>query len=126
MDDDAVIRSLTEDMYAALSRDDQAWFQDHLLLEPETVHIGGGHRFWNTSEGLLEALGQQAEEVDIKWQTGEVVVRCRGDVAWVAARPMLRFDDGSELSCRATLVWVRQPDGEEWKLAHSHLSVPID
>jgi ketosteroid isomerase-like protein len=123
---DPDVRSLTAEMYAALSRGDHGWFERTLLREPDTVHIGGGAAYWNSAEGLIAALDRQAQEVSISWRAGDMVVQQRENVAWVADQPVLRYDDGSELVCRATLVWVRDGTDGEWKLAHSHLSVPID
>ena len=43
------------------------------------------------------------------------------DVAWVVDRPVIHFDDGSQMQCRSTMVFLRNE--EIWQLAHSHLSV---
>ncbi len=56
----------------------------------------------------------------ITWTGGGELVTELGDVAVVVDRPTLRFDDGSTISARLTLVLVRR-DGD-WQLAHSHLS----
>jgi hypothetical protein len=53
-----------------------------------------------------------------------MVIAQRGGVAWVADRPRVRFDDGSVLIPRVTMVFV--DEGGTWMLAHSHYSMSSD
>jgi ketosteroid isomerase-like protein len=76
-----------------------------------------------TPERLRRDLGEQAEELRANWVPEDLVVHIRGDVAWVAVRLVVHFDDASELEYRATLVFV--VEGDDWSLAHSHLSVGV-
>jgi hypothetical protein len=121
-DRDAV-EAATRALFTALSTGSLAWVDEHLLSEPDAVHIGSGRGAWMAPERLRRELGAQAEDLRADWVIEDLVVQLRADVAWVAVRPVVRFDDGSELEYRATLVFV--VEGSAWCLAHSHLSVGI-
>lgn len=59
------------------------------------------------------------------WRAGpELVMGQRGNVAWVADRPHVLFDDGSDFAPRVTIVFV--DEGATWKIAHSNYSSASD
>ena len=109
-----------ETLYRALTEGDVEWFRHRLRGDPADVHIGITDDYWSSADELLAALARQFAEVAITWTGGERLVTDLGDVVLVVDRPTLRFDDGSEIPTRLTLVLVRA-DGT-WQLAHSHLS----
>jgi hypothetical protein len=114
-------------LYRALTEADTAWFEER--VRDPSVHIGIGVGHWNDRSGLIEALVEQAAEMTgdmaATWLSSSgPVVDQMGDVAWVADRPLLRFDDSSELRCRVTFVFVREHG--RWVLAQSHLSLGTD
>jgi hypothetical protein len=121
--DDPVIVEVEElviALFAALSTGDLAWFEQHLLLDDAATHIGVGRAHWRTSAELVHGLQEQFESEPSQWRAVDPVYLHRGDAVCVADRPVISFDDGSELPCRVTLLFVREPT---WKLAHTHLSV---
>jgi ketosteroid isomerase-like protein len=74
---------------------------------------------------LIHAIKRAFAEVPMDWHAGlGMVIGQRGDVAWVADRPQVRFDDGSEFLPRVTMVFI--DEGGTWKLAHSHYSWSSD
>lgn len=119
------VRAVVDELYEALSRGDEGWFREHVLQGPETIHIGTTQNYWQSSDDLMRALQRAFAEVPMAWQAGpDMVIGQRGDVAWVADRPQVRFDDGSEFVTRVTMVFIDQ--GGTWKLVHSHYSAPSD
>lgn len=118
------VNDIVAELYRALTEADVAWFERH--LHDPSVHIGVSSLHWNDGAGLIAGLRAQAAEMTgamaATWSSRvEPVVGHHGSVAWVADRPTLCFEDGSELPCRVTLVLVR--DENRWSLAHSHLSL---
>ena len=122
VDDPVIVEvaQLVDGLYAALSAGDEAWFEQHLLLDDAAVHIGVGRAHWRTARELVRGLHEQFDAEPMQWRTGGPVHLHRGDAVCVVDRPVVSFDDGSELPCRVTLLFLR--DGS-WKLAHTHLSV---
>lgn len=113
------IRDVVEALHAALTRGDIGWFEERLASGP-CVHITTTAEGWMSRAAFLEGLRRQFAEVALEWTAGEVVVEERGEMAWVADRAVVRFDDGSTLAARMSLVFVR--DDGLWRLAHSHLT----
>jgi len=119
------IRDVVEELYGALTRGDDEWFREHLIGGPEAVHIGTTDSYWQSPEDLIQALRRAFAEVPMVWRAGpDMVIGQRGNVAWVADRPQVRFDDGSDFGPRVTMVFV--DEGGSWKLAHSHYSSSSD
>lgn len=119
------VRDFVDEMYGALRRGDEEWFRNHLINGPESVHIGTTDRYWQTTDELIVALRRAFAEVPMDWRAGpDTVIGQRGKVAWVADRPEVRFDDGSRLNPRVTVVLV--DDDGTWKVAHSHFSSASD
>jgi hypothetical protein len=119
------IRDVVEDLYGALTRGDEEWFRQHLVGGPGAVHIGTTESYWQSPDDLIQALRRAFAEVPMDWHPGpDMVIGQRGNVAWVADRPQVRFDDGSDFAPRVTMVFVDE-DGT-WKLAHSHYSSSSD
>jgi hypothetical protein len=118
---DEALSEAVEGMYRALSAGDMDWFEDRLAADPGATQIGAGAAWCDNRATLLVTLEQQAGEMPAEWRTGGPVIQELGDVAWVADRPILAFDEGSVLQGRVTLVWVRERG--RWCLAHSHLSL---
>lgn len=116
----AEVAQLVGALYTALSVGDKAWVAEHVLLDEHAVHIGWGAAHWRNARELLDGLQEQFASVQMQWRMTEPVVLHRGDAVCVVDRPVIGFDDGSELPCRVTLVFF---DEGGWKLAHSHLSV---
>lgn len=106
-------------LYAALSEGDIDWIRDRLLAG-DHVHIGPAASLWMSNETFLSELARQFREELIIWTAGPVMVHQHGDVAWAVDQPSVRFDDGSELTERVSLVFVNEEGS--WKLAHSHAS----
>lgn len=122
MDDPRIaeVARLASGLYAALSEGDVTWFEQHLLLDDDAVHIGVGEAHWRTSNELVVGLQDQFASERMRWRESDPVYLHHGDVVCVADRPIITFDDGSELPCRVTLVFVQEMG---WKLAHTHLSL---
>ena len=119
------VRDVVDDLYGALTRGDEGWFREHVLKGPESVHIGTTESYWQSSDDLIHALQRAFAEVPMDWRAGPaMVIGQREGVAWVADRPQIRFDDGSELVPRVTMVFI--DEGGTWKLAHSHYSASSD
>jgi hypothetical protein len=119
------VREVVNDLYGALTRGDEAWFREHLVRGPEAIHIGTAASYWQTPDALLKALRRAFAEVPMIWRAGsEMVIGQRGNVAWVADRPQVLFDDGSDFAPRVTIVLV--DEGGTWKIAHSHYSSASD
>ena len=122
MDDPQIaeVADLVSGLFTALSEGDVTWFEQYLLCEDAATHIGLGEAHWRTSAELIQALGEQFASEPMRWRAANPVYLHHGDAVCVADRPVVSFDDDSELSCRVTLLFVRD---RRWKLAHTHLSV---
>ena len=119
------VREAVDDLYAALTRGDETWFSEHLVGGPEAIHIGTTASYWQTPDDLMKALKRAFAEVPMDWRAGsDLVIAQRGNVAWVADRPQVLFDDGSDFAPRVTIVFV--DEGGTWKIAHSHYSAASD
>jgi hypothetical protein len=119
------VRDVVDDLYGALTRGDEAWFRAHLVRGPEAIHIGTAAAYWQTPDDLMKALKRAFAEVPMIWRAGsDMVIGQRGNVAWVADRPQVLFDDGSDFAPRVTIVLV--DEGGTWKIAHSHYSSASD
>jgi uncharacterized protein (DUF2461 family) len=119
------VRDVVEDLYGALSHGDEGWFREHVLQGPESIHIGTTETYWQSSDDLIHALKRAFAEFPMAWHAGpDMVIGQRAGVAWVADRPQVRFDDGSEFLPRVTMVFI--DEGGAWKLAHSHYSASSD
>ena len=98
------IRDVVEDMYGALTLGDEEWFRQHLVRGPGAVHIGTTESYWQSPDDLIQALRRAFAEVPLDWRAGpDMVIGQRGNVAWVADRPQVRFDDGSDFAPRVTM-----------------------
>ena len=111
-----------EALYRALSDGDVEWFERHTIRT--SIYVGVGSAYWMTGTALLAELHRQFKEQSMQWTTDVVLINEIGDVAWVLDRPVIHFDDGSEMQCRSTMVFLR--NDQIWQLTHSHLSVGAD
>ena len=119
------VRDVVNDLYGALTSGDEAWFRAHLVRGPEAIHIGTVAAYWQTPDDLMKALKRAFAEVPMIWHPGsDMVIGQCGNVAWVADRPQVLFDDGSDFAPRVTIVLV--DEGGTWKIAHSHYSSASD
>jgi len=116
------VTHVVQQMYHALTKKDLDWFSERLDRNPDAVHIGAGYTESLSSDAMVQDLERFFGDMSMNLRPGKMTVDQRGDVAWVVDTAVVGFDDGSELTFRATLVFVTH-DGV-WKLAHSHLSLP--
>jgi hypothetical protein len=114
------VSQLVAGLFTALSVGDLTWMEQHLLIDDHALHIGVGNAHWRTARELFDGLQEQFALERMQWRATDPVYLHRGDAVCVVDRPVIGFDDGSELPCRLTLLFLRETG---WKLAHSHLSV---
>jgi hypothetical protein len=108
-------------LYRALGEGDLEWFRGRLRHGTADIHIGPTDEYWSSVDAFLTVLARRFGELTIAWTAGDAVVTDLGDVAVVADRPTLAFDDGSTIRARLTLVLARADDA--WLLAHTHFSM---
>jgi hypothetical protein len=116
----AEVAQLVGALFTALSMGDVTWMEQHVLFDDNAVHIGVGNAHWRNPRELLEGLREQFALEPMQWRVTAPVYLHRGDAVCVVDRPVISFDDGSELPCRVTLLFLHEGS---WKLAHTHLSV---
>ncbi|MEA3215750.1 MAG: SnoaL-like domain [Acidimicrobiia bacterium] len=108
-------------MYHALTTGNINWFKERVLYGPASIHIGTAPAYWMTSSQFLVELVRQFNEMNVEWRTGGMTFQEEGATAWAVDRPVVRFDDGSEIECRLSVIFSRASD--RWQVAHSHLSI---
>jgi ketosteroid isomerase-like protein len=119
------IRELIQSYYRAA----QAGYGDDasalVSKQDGVIVIGSDPDEWWDGEGYNRAMRAQAEAMGgaIPIQHGDIQAYREGSVAWVVDRPTFRFDDGTEVPARASIILHQEHGG--WKIVHLHLSMGI-
>ena len=97
------------------------------VLSPsnELLVIGTDADEWMDDAAAIREAFRSEASLSIQSKINNVTAYQEGDgFGWAAARAAVTLPDGNTLRTRWTAV-MRKEEGE-WKIAHSHLSVPAD
>lgn len=96
----------------------------YIAIRHTVPHIGIGEVHWTQPAELEAEVRRIAATEAIEWIAMDDTMESTawGDAACVVSRLILRFNDGSDLVCRATFVLA--VEGDSWRVVHTHLSLP--
>lgn len=118
------IRRVVERWVRAASAGDTDSVVARLSVQPGSLQIGTDQAEWWRDRDASELFRRQLQELDggIPYREVEVEGWEEGTVGWAAARLTIA---GSEAEYEARMSVVLHLEQGEWKVVHSHLSLPV-
>ena len=107
METSAELRELTLRCYAALSRGDIAFFEQHFSRHDGVLAIGTDPQEWWAGHATITKVFkiQMQEMGQFSLEAGALQAYSAGGAGWAADRPTFRFADGTAFPVRITMVF---------------------
>lgn len=119
------LKSIYHRICEALSAGDGSFFERQFSQYHGVLAIGTDpNEWWDGYLAITKIFKTQLEEAGgFNIKADAPVAYSEGSIGWMAGRPTLSLQDGSEISFRLTAVLQKEEDG--WKIVQWHFSAGI-
>lgn len=111
-------------VYEALNQHDEAAITQYFDSGPDHLSVGtGADEVWHGGDVVAKNFSEQFRQMpELRFTPGEIEAFADGDVGWLFDQPTVSGPGMPDTPARLTAVLQRH--GSDWKVVHSHLSVP--
>lgn len=111
-------------IYDALNQHDAAAVAQYFDSGPSHLSVGtAADEVWQGGDVVVKNFEEQFRQMpELRFTAGDIVAYADGDTGWLFDQPTVSGPGMPATTARLTAVFHRQ--GAEWKVAHSHLSLP--
>lgn len=119
------LKSLYFHICEALAAGDGSFFERLFSQQNGVLAIGTDpDEWWKGHTAITNVFKTQLEEAGgFNIKADAPVAYSEGSIGWMAGRPALRLQDGSEIAFRLTAVLKKEED--DWKIVQWHFSAGI-
>ena len=126
MEKSEAIRRATLAVYDAINNHDEVGIKQYFDSGPEHLSVGtGATEVWRGGDVIVRNFAEQFRQMaGLRFTPGESEAFAAGDAGWLFDQPTISAPGMPDTVARLTAVFAR--DGGDWKIVHSHLSLPSD
>src|SRR5688572_2625710 len=124
MEQSEAVRRAGIAVYEALNVHDEDAVTRLFDSGPEHLSVGtGADEVWRGGDVVTKSFAEQFRQMpELRFTPGDIVAFADGDLGWLFDQPTVSGPGMPGTRARLTAVFQRH--GSEWKVAHSHLSLP--
>jgi class 3 adenylate cyclase len=129
MQDAPELAALTRRVYAAMTNGDAETLA-HVVSRHEAALLVGTdpQEWWRGHDTIVSIFTKQLDELladagSFRWDTGELLAYCDGNLGWVADNPTVTMGTGEVVKMRSSMVY--RLEHAQWKIVHWHVSVGV-
>ena len=126
MEQSEAVRRTALAVYDAINGHDEAALRRHFDTGPDHLSVGtAAGEVWRGGDVVVANFAQQFQQAPgLRLTPGSCDAYAAGDVGWLFDQPTISGPGMPESVARLTAVLQRERG--EWKVVHSHLSLPGD